>query len=247
MSVERTTPKPTPATREGDSMSAAITIIDINNPAPLTGDALALALTNPWLDAGAVHADSTPSEILDAFEGAAERALAQDFLTSVETAWSLRGLGLRLAGLPLSVAHEELYWGEYASDVISGWLRGARCERCGSDDTLRVVWPCSLPEEWGAQVYDALLEDRTEDVACLLSRRPRGGRVLCECEWCMCDEPKSSNQPECSACTQATAEAEAEGELAMSPEWADDWRDHDEGHTVGPDYWRNEDGEYRCG
>lgn len=221
---------------------AAITGINISDPAPFTGEALESILKNPWIKDAGLSAESTPADFLDAFEDAATVAINQDFDTSVEVAWWLRGLGARAAGLPLSAFHGELVYGEYSSEIIFGWTYGGHCERCESEDALYAVWPCNVPyENWGAQLWNAVHRNLSGEIARLMSRRPRGGRVLCECEWCGCGQSKSADESDCRDCVQATEEAEADY-------WSgEDREDFDDERSSGADYWRNEDGEYRCG
>jgi len=221
---------------------AAFTDINISDPAPFTGEAMQSILKNPWIKDAGLSVESTPADFLNAFEDAATVAINQDLDTSVEVAWWLRGLGARAAGLPLSVFHDELACGEYGSQIIFGWTYGGCCERCKSEDALYAVWPCSVPhDQWGAMLVAAVLGGHSRDVAFLLSHRPKGGRVLCECEWCGCGQSKSAAESDCRDCVQAAEESEAD---YWSGEDGDDF--HDE-RSCGPDYWRNEDGEYRCG
>ena len=152
----------------------------------------------------------------------------------VEEGWYLRGRMAYLSGFPLvcALTASEIDGGEYEHDVIAGWFGGY-----GPLDSAS-AWCRYCAGERGTLWYEGPI-------------RPTGagpvgrGCVVCSCSYCGCGEAlEDEGDEDCRACLAASEEAWEE----HHPDGTDDdCRDYPDSHTVGPDYWRDEDGEYRCG
>lgn len=189
------------------SRSTAVAHVNVNKPAGCT-DLERESFYHSSLLLSPLPSNATPHEVLNAFTDAADALKVKDGARAVEDSWWLYGVGLRLAGLPLTACYVDVlsFEHEYQSDVIAGWLLSHPCEKCGSTSSLR--YSLSHPRPYMLFSESLWLWFERSDAAMVLEicTPPRGpqGRILCSCEWCECNQSKARQRETCRDCEPST-------------------------------------------